>query len=74
MQFLNTLEGAKTFIINQDKKKWNKQTYKHTSRWMGFQSKAEDDYEKGKYKKKKVDFMQRIFESLLDIFKKHILP
>ena len=29
---------------------------------MGFQSKAEDDYEKGKYKKKKVDFMQRIFE------------
>ena len=39
---------------------------------MGFQSKAEDDYQKGKCKKKKVDFMQRIFESLLDIFMKHI--
>lgn len=34
MQFLNTLEGAKTFIINQDKKKKN-EINKHTNILVG---------------------------------------
>ena len=33
MQFLNTLEGAKTFIINQDKKK--NEINKHTNILVG---------------------------------------